>query len=424
MGTAWSEAKGSAIIIGGGIAGLAAARELTRKGLHVTLLEAAERFGGRIHTIRHGSLPVELGAEFIHGKSKPLLGAIKAARLAFGAASMTVHLAENGNLKPVNFWPKVEEIIVRIDPHGPDRSFAAFLEGEDIAARERSWARAFAEGFNAADAEWISAQSILKAQKSAARMEGDWQGRVRRGYGALVAFLEKDVKAKGGRLLSGTAAQRIRWARGQVEVAWQSAADTGICRAAAALITLPLGVWQASTVTFHPPLREKRAAAHELVSGSVKKISLVFRERWWPDAGNQFIQSPHEHVPTWWGNPRGPLLTGWAGGPKATALLPLAGKQVERVCLEVLARIFDEKASRLKRQLVASYSYNWTDDPNFRGAYSYIPVNGLELPKVLAEPVAGTLFFAGEATTPDAQMGTVFGAYESGLRAAREVLNR
>jgi monoamine oxidase len=68
------------------------------------------------------------------------------------------------------------------------------------------------------------------------------------------------------------------------------------------------------------------------------------------------------------------------------------------------------------------HTWNWSKDPDIRGAYSYIPVNGLDLPGTLAAPVGDTLFFAGEALVADAQTGTVFGALESGLRAAREVL--
>ena len=63
----------SAIVIGGGIAGLAAARELARAGVAVTLLEAKERCGGRIHTLRQNDFPVELGAEFVHGLPPELL---------------------------------------------------------------------------------------------------------------------------------------------------------------------------------------------------------------------------------------------------------------------------------------------------------------------------------------------------------------
>jgi monoamine oxidase len=113
-------------------------------------------------------------------------------------------------------------------------------------------------------------------------------------------------------------------------------------------------------------------------------------------------------------------LTGWAGGPKADALSTQSPAQLEKLALTILQRIFG--AASLRKQLLSSHSYNWANDPHIRGAYSYIPVNGLDLPKTLAAPVEGTLFFAGEATVADAQTGTVFGALESGLRAAREIL--
>jgi monoamine oxidase len=82
-----------------------------------------------------------------------------------------------------------------------------------------------------------------------------------------------------------------------------------------------------------------------------------------------------------------------------------------------------ENAGLLRARMVNSYFKNWAADAEIRGAYSYIPVNGLELPKLLAEPVKETLFFAGEATISDAQTGTTFGALESGLRAARQILH-
>ena len=78
--------------------------------------------------------------------------------------------------------------------------------------------------------------------------------------------------------------------------------------------------------------------------------------------------------------------------------------------------------SNLRAHLLGSHTYNWARDQHVLGAYSYIPVNGLVLPSLLGAPIAETLFFAGEATATDAQMGTVFGAFESGLRAANELL--
>jgi len=84
--------------------------------------------------------------------------------------------------------------------------------------------------------------------------------------------------------------------------------------------------------------------------------------------------------------------------------------------------MMSETVASLQLWLANCYFHNWTADREIRGAYSYMPVNGLELPKALAEPVKGTLFFAGEATVFDAQTGTTFGALESGLRAARQIL--
>jgi monoamine oxidase len=77
---------------------------------------------------------------------------------------------------------------------------------------------------------------------------------------------------------------------------------------------------------------------------------------------------------------------------------------------------------RILDQVVNAYFHNWADDPFSRGAYSYVPVNGLAAQRKLAEPVAGTLFFAGEATNTEGHLGTVHGAIATGYRAAREIL--
>src|SRR5215469_15727752 len=118
----------SVVIIGGGIAGLSAADELLQKGCTVTVLEAKERFGGRIHTIREANLPIELGAEFVHGKSKALLNAIHNAGLSMHDLPGGNQLFENGKLEPVKIWDRIEEIMKQIDSRAPDCSFAEFLD--------------------------------------------------------------------------------------------------------------------------------------------------------------------------------------------------------------------------------------------------------------------------------------------------------
>jgi monoamine oxidase len=88
-----------------------------------------------------------------------------------------------------------------------------------------------------------------------------------------------------------------------------------------------------------------------------------------------------------------------------------------------LARIFDLSTEYIRDRLVASYFHDWQHDPFSRGAYGYVPVAGLDAQLALSEPVDGTLFFAGEATSVG-HIGTVHGAIMSGQRAAREILAR
>ena len=410
----------SVVIIGGGIAGLTAARELLRHDCTVTVLEAKDRFGGRIHTIREGELPIELGAEFVHGKSKPLLKAIRDAGLSTHEVPANNRIFENGKMRPIKIWDKVGEVMNRINPRPPDCSFEEFISRQKLDTRTRHLMLAFVQGFDAAHPELISAHALLKAERSAEKMEGEAQGRVNEGYSALVQFFEKEIRMRGGALVPNAPVRRVRWKSGSVEIIIRRAGSEEMFPAEAALVTLPLGVWKAREVQFEPSLAKKQEAADTLQFGNVLKITLVFRKQWWPKGNFGFIQAPKERIPVWWSDPRGPVLTGWAGGPIADALQTQSPTQLEALALSILRKIFG--TGSLRGQLVSSHCYNWANDPHIRGAYSYIPVNGLQLPKLLGAPVEDTLFFAGEATVRDAQTGTVFGALESGLRAAREIL--
>jgi monoamine oxidase len=90
--------------------------------------------------------------------------------------------------------------------------------------------------------------------------------------------------------------------------------------------------------------------------------------------------------------------------------------------LDSLATIFNVPRREIEAQLESSYVHNWRDDPFTRGAYAYVPVNGLDDQRILAQPVDDKLFFAGEATSVG-HIGTVHGAIQSGQRAAQEILS-
>ena len=413
--------KKSALILGGGIAGLAAARELAQQGVFVTVIEAKKRLGGRVHTVREGMVPIELGAEFVHGRSKDLMHHIQEAQLSTLEVSDDNYLFKGGAFQPVKMWDLVTEVIGRVNPRAPDCSMRAFLAGQKLNAQTRMLTVDFVEGFDAAHTERVSAHSLRRARYSGEQIEVAKQLRIEEGYTALVQFLEREIYYRGGMLVKGAAARQIKWRPDGVEVTVQQGSGAQQHSADVAIVTLPLGVLKSGTVTCEPPLPEKQEAIREMEFGNVVKIVFLFKHRWWRATG--MLHAPGERIPTWWDDPRAAMLTGWAGGPKADALLNCSPAELENIGLEILSRILFEKPEVIRRHFGSSYSWNWAHDPHIGGAYSYIPVNGMDLPKILAAPVGETLFFAGEATVTDAQTGTVFGALQTGLRAAKEALD-
>ena len=403
------------IVIGAGAAGLAAALALARAGRAVVVLEARERVGGRAWTWRMPGLdaPVELGAEFIHGEAASTHRLLRQARLTAVASGREQRYAAGGRLRPVDSFAQA-----RIALGAPevleegDMSFAAYLDGRKaLSPLTRTLARMMVEGFDAADPAQASARAIAEEWRGG-QMDGA-QPRLREGYGALMDWLAKRFVAKGGRLRMGAAVREVRWRRGRVE----ALGDDFRFVAPRAIVTLPLGVLQAGAVRFSPGLR-KEQALRGLASGPVIKAALRFRSAFWErrHRGVAFFHAPGAAFPTFWTllPARLPLLIGWAGGPKAERVA--AAGDPRAAILASLKAVFGESES--PDQVLV---HDWRADPLARGAYSYVRVGGAGAREALAEPLEGTLFFAGEATSRD-DAGTVGGALASGQRAAREVL--
>jgi monoamine oxidase len=255
--------------------------------------------------------------------------------------------------------------------------------------------------------------------------------RPRGGYGRLAVWFRDQLDARLGEVRLGTVVTAIRWEQGRVAVTATTGQAVTEFRAGAAVITLPLGVLQAppgqpGAVRFDPDPPGKRQAWAALAMGPVVKLVLRFREPFWAastalDLG--FLHIPAGPLQAWWtGRAGGPaVLTGWAGGPAAAALSGLDPRAVLDRALAQLAGTFPIGRERLTGLLEDWRVFDWQADPFTRGAYSYVPVGGHEWVRRLAEPVAGTLFFAGEATDY-LLAGTVAGAIASGERAAGEVL--
>lgn len=113
---------------------------------------------------------------------------------------------------------------------------------------------------------------------------------------------------------------------------------------------------------------------------------------------------------------------GWAGGPAAEALTGLEETQVVARAVETLAGIFRLPKQAVHELLESWRIQDWQREPFTRGGDAIIPVGAVEAMRALALPVEDNLFFAGEATNPEGEEGTVPGAMDTGVRATREVL--
>jgi monoamine oxidase len=429
------------VIIGAGVSGLAAAAELRKSGLSVLILEAKDHVGGRAWT-RHEpdiSAPIELGAEFIHGRvpeTFDLLREVGKAALDTSGAHWTLRdgkLVQNTE----DLFGQIQNALERSKVlERRDISFETWLRQSDqygLSAEAAAMARAFVEGFDAADPALVSAHFVAREWGSGGMLDSP-QFRPLGGYSSVLSALVGGLNRDHVRLQLQTRVREVRWARGSVEIDATFVDRSFSARASCAIVTLPLGVLKASVddlgaVRFAPPLDAKREALDGLAFGPVLKVSLRFRKAFWEELDDRryedasFFHSATTAFPTFWTAVplRAPLLTAWIAGPKAERLSQYATADIVRSALESLSVIFGSRPVS-EFQLEAAYLHNWQKDPFARGAYSYIAAGGEWARAALAEPVADTLFFAGEATDTEGEAATVTGALQSGERAAREVV--
>jgi monoamine oxidase len=281
----------------------------------------------------------------------------------------------------------------------------------------------YVEGFHAAPPGHVSIQSLIRENHAADR-NGEKLYRLHDGYGALVRWYVDHCNAD---LRFKAVVRSIHWGRQRAEVEFLQDAAPARIAAKAVVLTIPLPLMQAedpALIQFLPDIGEKRAAASSLAMGHVVRVSFVFTEAVWEDAAPNLalLFCPGKAFPTWWtGGQEVNLITGWAGGPAASGLLLQDREHLLASARQALAEILHVPVDAIHRGLVASYLHDWTHDRFALGAYSYTPVGAWSARAQLAEPIASTLFFAGEATNTSGEHGTVHGAEESGKRAAKEV---
>jgi monoamine oxidase len=418
------------IVIGGGLAGLSASYHLAKAGKTILLLEARNRLGGRVCTRRipHFPHPVELGPEWIDRSSSifSLLQERGAPTVAASGARfnrVATSLEQFGD--PTR---DSESLVDRIRGlPGEDRTLLDALKrccDDPALDQSRAEFLAYVEGFHAADPTRVSARWLARVEEtqpadaSAYRsLEG-----MDRVLESLMPPADDSVV-----LQLDTVVEEVEWSRAGVTVIARREGARHVYRAASALCTLPLGVLQAGTVRFRPGLESKRRGLAGMEMGQALKIIFRMRRPFWKNlAGLEnllFLHDFEQPFPTWWTSSpiETPCITGWVAGPRLGRMeRDEAG--LLKLAMQSMAAALAVPEEKVSQELIDWHYHDWGTDPFAQGAYSYVLAGGIDAWENLAEPLEGSLYFAGEATVGEGYNATMEGAVLSGKRAARQVL--
>lgn len=424
------------VVIGAGIAGLTAARDLGIDGYDVVVLEARDRIGGRIWTSNEMGLPTDLGASWIHGfEDNPI--ARLARRHGIEILRTDISSVSPARYRSVALYDRdgrrlTEPEIVEISDMMAD--FLDYVtakqkEGQEMSFFQVEEAFAAAQGLNSEQRRRLNfvARTYLEHEWAGSREEVSlleydkslhFAGHDRvfpRGYSQVTDKLAGDT-----RIELGCEVRQIDYTGELVDVL----TNRGSFYAYHVLVTVPLGVLKSGRIAFNPSLpRVKRESIRKMKMGVFNKIFLKFDNVFW-DRENELIGYIGNKEDDW---PEiinfhkilgQPVLLAFSAGKAGEANEAKSDAEMVAELMACLRRMYGDGVPDPCSWQVT----RWNADPFSLGSYSFVPVGSKHtMRRQLASPVENRIFFAGEATSTFFP-ATVHGAFLSGVRAAYEIM--
>lgn len=395
------------VIIGGGAAGIAAGRHLRAAGVPCAIVEARSRLGGRAFTDDHAGYPLDLGCGWLHSADRNPWSKVAAEQ------DRTVDRTDPPWMRPAlplsfpveqqrEFRKAQAAFFERMEKaDGPDRRASDFLEP---GCRWNPMITAVATYIAGAELPRVSAEDFRNYDDT----EVNW--RVVEGFGATIAAtadVPVTLDCQVLRIDHSGKRLRIETSRGTLD-------------AAQAIVTLPTNVLAAEAIAFTPALPRKLEVAANLPLGLDDKLFLALdrADEFEPDT-RLFGRHDRVGTATYHLRPFGrPLIEVFFGGSLAWELEKGgAGAFFDFVRDELKDVAGNTFADRIRPVAL----HRWGADLFARGAYSYALPGHAGDRQVLAEPVDGRLFFAGEACSKH-DFSTAHGAWHTGVAAAEQVI--
>ncbi len=423
---------GRVIVVGAGIAGLAAANALVHGGVEVVVVEARDRIGGRLHTVDLGGSAVDLGGSWIHtpegNPMTALADLLEVSTTPVNPFEAAVHVDASGARRPLDpMFPFLEGFAGWLEmSRGSLPGDASLAEATDrfldehgpADPDERAWTRRVIGLAQSSDSAWPSEDvSAAAYPPNTLSYGGD----------------ELGVFPDGGyrRIIDGLAEGLVVRLESSVVSIERSAAGVGVrlldgetLDGSHAVVTLPLGVLKADRdlIADLPPARV--AAVERLDMGQFEKVVVRFDQPVWDEPMPHGFLVADVGSGVWTFILRtdvfsgAPIVYAFAIGQAAVRARALdLGTAADEV-MDILA-VTTGRAPPTPTHAVMS---SWGTDPSSRGAYVCLPIGATHGDlEELGRPVDGRLLFAGEATG-SARAGYADGALSTGIREAKRLL--
>lgn len=441
------------VILGGGLAGLAAGYELKRAGHTVTILEARRFAGGRVQTIRDfadgqyaeaGATVFPQSHEFTYGyatdfglpmRAAGALGVdtianIRGSRFRisssgaadipfqltpseraagiFGIASLYLgsYMSEVGNPRRADWPPDELKAIDAVTLKRLVTDRGASDGAIDIIAASQLGLLGF--GIDTVSAmDGVVTEAVASDSVFYEIIDGNDQ---------LASALKRRVKKQ---LKKSSVVTRVEQNQSGVTVTYTSPDGVQTISADRVICTLPFPILKEIEVTPRFPA-DKQRAVDELKLTPVTRTYLQFRARVWEQAGLSGyglsdLSIQNTYSPTLNQDGKSGILVSYTGGQRALDLGATSEKDRQSFALRQMGNLF----SGLDAQYDSGVSYIWHADPFARGAFTYFQPGQMATLLPIAQRAEGRIHFAGEHTS--AWHGWMNGALESGNRAAAEV---